>query len=74
MRTQPLITHLLHVLFLAASTFIHAVTADVEVDHGKEQIEWLRSRGGFVSSKIEIRNNGMFAIGDFEQGEDKVKT
>jgi len=72
MRTQPLITHLLHVLFLAASTFIHAVTADVEVDHGKEQIEWLRSRGGFVSSKIEIRNNGMFAIGDFEQGEDII--
>ena len=48
------------------------------VEHGQRQIEWIRSMGGFVSSKIEIRSLdpnddnaplGVFAITDIEEGD-----
>lgn len=80
MRT-PFLTRLFPCLLLAAVHHIHIVGATEEppianaagaAQHAKAQIDWLRSRGGFVSSKIEIRNSGMFATGDFQEGENII--
>jgi len=61
----------LSVPLLGVSSLLSVEASDAEVNHGLLLIEWLRSRGGYVSPKLTIRRSdpfdpnsrfGMFAI------------